>query len=75
MTRNTPDATTDRLLKRAARFWEAREALSLLVTAGNATMIWLPWITGRPTMTILELPALMWINRARLRPERLPLPL
>jgi hypothetical protein len=36
-------------------------------------MIWLPWITGKPTLTILETPALIWIVRALLRPGRPPL--
>jgi hypothetical protein len=76
MTRNTPDAISDRTFERAARFWEAREVLTLLAIAGNATMVWLPWITGRPTLTVLGLPfAFALIARARLKPEQPPLPL
>jgi hypothetical protein len=65
---NTFDAIAVRLALKALRFWEARETLSLIITASLAAsivaMIWLPWITGKPTMTVLELPVLVPAVRA-----------
>jgi hypothetical protein len=61
-----------RLAQKALRFWEARETLGLVIAAGVAAMIWLPWITGKPTITILELPVLLWTVRVLLRPGQPP---
>jgi hypothetical protein len=73
LTVNTGDSIKARLVQKAFRFWEARETLGLIIAAGIATMIWLPWITGKPTITILELPMLLWIVRVLLRPGHPPL--
>jgi hypothetical protein len=73
---NKFDALTARLAGKALRFWEAHEALNLIITAGLSAsvvaMIWLPWITGKPTMTVLELPVLVPAVRALLRQRRRP---
>lgn len=73
LTGNTPNSITARPARKALRFWEARETLGLIIAAGIAATIWLPWITGKPTITILEVPALIWIVRALLSPGRPPL--
>jgi hypothetical protein len=73
LTGNTPDSSKARLTQKVIRFWEARETLGLVIAAGIAAMIWLPWITGKPTITILETPALIWIVRTLLKPGRPPL--
>jgi hypothetical protein len=56
---NTFDVLTARFAWKALRFWEAREALRLIVAASlwasAVAMIWLPWITGKPTMTVLAM--------------------
>ncbi len=49
--------------QRAIRSWEPRKRLSLILMAALAAMIWLPWITGKPTIIILELPMLLWLPK------------
>lgn len=75
MSSNTHDPLTALPARKALRFWEAREGLSLVIAASITAMLWLPWITGRPTITILETPALMWIVIALLKPGCPPTPL
>jgi hypothetical protein len=62
-----------RRARKAQLFWEARETLSLALVVCIASMVWLPWATGRPTITILELSTLMWTVRALLKPGQPPL--
>jgi hypothetical protein len=62
-----------RLSRKAELFWEARETLSLTLAVYIAAMIWLPQITGRPVVTILELPTLTWAIRMLLKPGQPPL--
>lgn len=78
MKNNSLDVITTRLTQKAIRFWEAREALDLTITASLAAsivmMIWLPWITGKPVMTVLAIPlptlAVMTLCGQARRPAR-----
>jgi hypothetical protein len=55
-------------------FVPAQPELSSLILAICITaMIWLPSITRKPVITILELPTLTWAARALLKPGQPPL--
>jgi hypothetical protein len=63
-----------RVNRRALLIWTVRETLGLILAATCiVVMIWLPWVTGRPVITVLDLSLVMWIVRTLLlpRPPRL----
>jgi hypothetical protein len=62
-----------RIARRAVLFWEAREALRLIMTVACTAAMIRHGATDRPTVTIPELSMLMWMITTLLKQGRPPL--